>query len=50
MRAEAEVNHSKAVRELGWQPEPVEDSIRAAARFFVELRQMRKKMKSAQQD
>ena len=28
--------HGKAERELGWKPEPVEDSIRRAARFFVE--------------
>ncbi|MDT5256114.1 MAG: hypothetical protein QOD10_1194, partial [Mycobacterium sp.] len=27
MRAEADVDHSKAVRELGWQPRPVEESI-----------------------
>ncbi|MGH3560620.1 MAG: NAD-dependent epimerase/dehydratase family protein, partial [Mycobacterium sp.] len=38
MRAEAEVDHAKAVRELGWQPRPVEESIREAARFWVELR------------
>jgi len=38
MRAEAPVDHSKAVRELGWQPRPVEDSIRAAARWWVTLR------------
>jgi nucleoside-diphosphate-sugar epimerase len=50
MRAEAELDHSKAVRELGWQPEPVEDSIRAAARFFVELRAAMKKAKAAQPD
>jgi dihydroflavonol-4-reductase len=48
MRAEHEVDHSKAVRELGWQPEPVEESIRAAARFFVELRA--RKHKAAQHD
>ncbi|MCT7658069.1 NAD-dependent epimerase/dehydratase family protein [Mycobacterium deserti] len=30
------LDHSKAERELGWKPEPVEDSIRQAARFFVE--------------
>ena len=30
------LDHSKAERELGWQPEPVEESIRKAARFFVE--------------
>lgn len=28
------LDHSKAVRELGWQPQPVEESIRAAATFF----------------
>jgi nucleoside-diphosphate-sugar epimerase len=31
------LDHSKAERELGWQPEPVEESIRKAARFFVDL-------------
>jgi dihydroflavonol-4-reductase len=50
MRAEAEVDHSKAVRELGWQPQPVEDSIRAAAQFFVDMRDMRRKLKAAQTD
>lgn len=29
------LDHSKAERELGWQPEPVEDSIRKAAAFFA---------------
>ena len=38
MRAEAEVDHSMAVRELGWQPRPVEESISEAARFWAELR------------
>ena len=47
MRAESELDHSKAVRELGWQPEPVEDSIRAAARFWVDLRAAMKKAKAA---
>ena len=50
MRAEHEVDHGKAVRELGWQPEPVEESIRAAARFFVGLRAARRKAKAAQAD
>ena len=38
MRAEAPVDHSKAVRELGWHPSPVEESIRAAAKWWVALR------------
>jgi len=38
MRAESPVDHGKAVRELGWQPAPVEDSIRDAARFWIGLR------------
>ncbi len=50
MRAEAEVDHGKAVHELGWQPAPVEESIRAAARFFVDLRAAMKKAKAAQAD
>jgi nucleoside-diphosphate-sugar epimerase len=29
-------DHSKATRELGWQPRPTADSIRDAARFYVE--------------
>ena len=29
------LDHSKAERELGWAPEPVEDSIRKAAAFFT---------------
>ncbi|ETA95792.1 NAD-dependent epimerase/dehydratase family protein [Mycobacterium avium] len=38
MRAEAPVDHSKAVRELGWQPRPVEESICEAARFWAAMR------------
>lgn len=32
------LDHSKAERELGWTPEPVEESIRRAAIFFTENR------------
>ncbi len=32
------LDHRKAERELGWQPEPVHDSIRRAAQFFRENR------------
>jgi len=42
MRAEADVDHSKAVRELGWQPRPVEESIRQAARFWAAMRTAKK--------
>jgi dihydroflavonol-4-reductase len=43
MRAEAPVDHSKATRELGWEPGPVEESIRDAARFWVGLRDAKRK-------
>ena len=42
MRAEADVDSSKAKRELGWQPRPVEESIRAAARFWAAMKTPRK--------
>ncbi|KLO32204.1 NAD-dependent epimerase/dehydratase family protein [Mycobacterium haemophilum] len=42
MRAEGEINHGKAVRELGWEPRPVEESIREAARFWAARRTARK--------
>jgi dihydroflavonol-4-reductase len=38
MRAEAPVDSGKAKRELGWQPRPVEESIREAARFWAAMR------------
>jgi dihydroflavonol-4-reductase len=47
MRAEAPVDHSKAVRELGWEPRPVEESIREAAKFWVGLRDAKRKSRTA---
>ncbi len=32
------LDHGKAERELGWQPEPIHDSIRRAAQFYRENR------------
>lgn len=46
MRAEAPLDHSKAVRELGWQPRPVEESIREAAEFWVALRNAKRASRS----
>jgi dihydroflavonol-4-reductase len=46
MRAEAPVDCSKARRELGWEPKPVEESIRDAARFWVGLRDAKRKSKA----
>jgi len=43
MRAEAPVDCAKARRELGWEPRPVEESIREAARFWAGLRDARRK-------
>lgn len=48
MRAEADVDSSKAKRELGWQPRPVEESIREAARFWAAMRNPRKTSPAAQ--
>lgn len=47
MRAEAPVDCAKAKRELGWQPNPVEQSIREAATFWVGLRDAKRKAKHA---
>jgi dihydroflavonol-4-reductase len=46
MRAEAPVDCAKARRELGWEPRPVEESIREAARFWAGLRDARRKSKA----
>ncbi len=46
MRAEAEVDCAKARRELGWTPRPVEESIRAAARFWSDMRSARRKARA----
>ena len=46
MRAEAPVDCSKAARELSWEPRPVEESIREAAKFWVSLRDAKRKSKS----
>lgn len=45
MRAEAPVDHSKAERELGWHPGPVEDSVREAAQFWMGVRAARRAAK-----
>ncbi len=42
MRAEAPVDCAKARRELGWQPRPVEESIREAAQWWVRQRQVKR--------
>lgn len=47
MCAEADIDHSKATRELGWEPRPVEESIREAARFWAKLRDAKGKNTTA---
>jgi dihydroflavonol-4-reductase len=47
MRAEAPVDCGKAARELGWKPRPVEESIREAAKFWVGLREAKRKSRTA---
>jgi dihydroflavonol-4-reductase len=41
MATASPVDHSKAMRELGWTPTPAPEVIREAARFFVENRRSR---------
>ncbi len=50
MRAESDVDSSKAKRELGWQPRPVEESIREAARFWAAMRTPRNNASAGQPD
>lgn len=38
MHSMTPLNHSKAVRELGWDPQPTPEAIEAAAHFFSERR------------
>src|SRR5262249_16227793 len=38
MRAEAPVDCAKARRELRWEPRPVQESVREAARFWADMR------------
>jgi dihydroflavonol-4-reductase len=45
-RAEADVDCSKARRELGWQPRPVQESVREAARFWADRRAARRGAKA----
>ena len=49
MRAEGPLDHGKAVRELGWYPRPVEESIAEAARFWVGLRAAKSQTKQQAQ-
>jgi dihydroflavonol-4-reductase len=46
MRAEAPVDHSKATHELGWEPRPVEESIREAARFWANMKKAKRGSKA----
>jgi dihydroflavonol-4-reductase len=36
MRMTSALDHGKATRELGWQPSPVDDSVRAAVRWYLD--------------
>jgi len=48
MRAEAPVDCAKARRELHWQPRPVQESVREAARFWADLRTQRRQARAAE--
>lgn len=37
MHQMSQMDHRKAVRELGWEPAPVADAVRAGARFWLDL-------------
>lgn len=47
MRAEARVDCAKARRELQWEPRPVQESVREAARFWADMRAERKKARAS---
>jgi dihydroflavonol-4-reductase len=47
MRAEAPVDCAKARRELHWEPRPVQESVREAARFWADMRAERKKARAS---
>ncbi|WP_200954937.1 NAD-dependent epimerase/dehydratase family protein [Aeromicrobium sp. Root236] len=38
MHIQTPLDHGKATRELGWEPTPIEDSIRAGVRWFLDER------------
>ena len=38
MHIQSALDHGKATRELGWKPDPTADSIRAAARWYLDQR------------
>ena len=35
MHVQTALDHGKATRELGWEPAPTEESIRAGVRWFL---------------